>query len=238
MDESGTYSRSAPLPPVTTRWDPPAPAEGSAASPLVPPFIQPELPPPPVDDEPMPVLPAAEAPPGLPLQQAVRMPGEPLMPWEEEPVAESQAQSGPVVTAEQSDSTRSDLDDWESAIDPNGGQALPGWGDDAVGDAFSPPPQLDDEGAVMAEPESADQAFPLDAFFIPPDAKRLPKGLEHAEELHVEIAEALAKRLEGVAQRLRREGFTGLLHPADDDEPIDTLLAGLLAGYLADRTDS
>ena len=90
----------------------------------------------------------------------------------------------------------------------------------------------------MQQPERADQAFPLDAFIIPPDAKRLPKGLEHAEELHLEIAEALAKRLEAVAQRLRREGFAGLLHHDAAQEPIDTLLAGVLAGYLSSRTDA
>ncbi|MEO5511703.1 MAG: hypothetical protein ABIS27_13815 [Longimicrobiales bacterium] len=133
-----------------------------------------------------------------------------------------------------------ELDNWESSADPNGGQVVPAWGDEqeVEEDAFSPPPQFNDEGGVMEQPERADHSFPMDAFIIPPDTKRLPKGLEHAEELHLEIAEALAKRLESVAQRLRREGFAGLLHHDENAEPIDTLIAGVLAGYLSTRTDA
>ncbi len=178
-----------------------------------------------------------------PVPQMLRAPDEPLMPWEEEPGTqggEAHAESGPHVTRESSETARHDLDDWESAIDPDGGHAAPAWGDqqEVEGDAFSPPPQLDDEGSVMPQAERADRSFPLDAFIIPPDSKRLPKGLEHAEELHLEIAEALAQRLEAVAQRLRREGFAGLLHHQPEQEPIDTLIAGVLAGYLSNRTDA
>jgi hypothetical protein len=171
------------------------------------------------------------------------------MPWEEPwvPTApashDMSAATGPSVTAEvetDAGSAPRDLDAWESGIEGDGGQAVPAYGDEESAEdaAFSPPPQLDEEGAVIPQPERQDRSFPLDAFIIPPDAKRLPKGLEHAEELHLEIAEALAKRLEDVAQRLRREGFAGLLHHEPGQEPIDTLLAGVLAGYLSNRADA
>jgi hypothetical protein len=177
--------------------------------------------------------------------QMTRQPDEPLMPWEEplmngngtHPSHEHGA-PGPAITAE-SESSGSGLEEWESGLE-DGGQVVPAYGDEESAEdaAFSPPPQFDDEGAVMPQPERADKSFPLDAFIIPPDTKRLPKGLEHAEELHLEIAEELAKRLEAVAQRLRREGFAGLLHHEPGHEPIDTLLAGVLAGYLANRADA
>jgi hypothetical protein len=177
-------------------------------------------------------------------------PAEELMPWEEPwiptetPVShEISAAAGPAVTAEvgsRMNGDDNDLDAWESGIEGDAGQVVPAYGDaESAGDAaFSPPPQLNEEGAVIPQPERDDRSFPLDAFIIPPDAKRLPKGLEHAEELHLEIAEALAKRLEAVAQRLRREGFAGLLHHETGQEPIDTLLAGVLAGYLSSRADA
>jgi hypothetical protein len=183
----------------------------------------------------------ADEPPAevAPVTEAVE-----AMPWE---MSESDTESahghadlsGPLVTAEAGESAPRDLDDWEDGVDPEGGQAVPAYGDEESVEeaAFSPPPQLDEEGAVLPEPERADRSFPLDAFIIPPDTKRLPKGLEHAEELHLEVAEALAKRLESVAQRLRREGFAGLLHLEPGQEPIDTLIAGVLAGYLSNQAE-
>jgi hypothetical protein len=110
--------------------------------------------------------------------------------------------------------------------------------------AFAPPPHLDDEGSMIPDeipesPESiaADQSFPLDAFIIPPHTKRLPKGLEHTEAVQGEIAEELAYRLDAMAERLRSEGFPGLLVLDADHRPVDTLLAGVLAGYLAHEAE-
>ena len=252
--ESQQPGRQAPLPPVTTRWERPR-RNGAASGAPLPPFFAggnesapatmldpvPSLETPALE-EPAFETPAFETPPleapVVPTPPA-RDPNEPVMPWEEHLFMEATPAAGPAVTAE-SDAEASvprDLDDWESGIDENGGQAVPAYGDEQAveHDAFSPPPQLNDEGAVMPEPERADQSFPLDAFIIPPDAKRLPKGLEHAEEVQLEVAEELARRLEAIAQRLRREGFTGLLHPDTNQEPVDTLIAGVLAGYLSQR---
>lgn len=235
MYESGPSGREAPLPPVTTRWDHPVATQGTFTSglTLVPPFVHGMLQPKSQQGEEMPVLRAFDSEP--------HGADEPLMPWEA-PITvahDAPGASGPIVTAESGDTAPRDLDDWESGIDPHGGQAMPAYGDEESAEdaAFSPPPQLDDEGAVMPQPERADHTFPLDAFIIPPDTKRLPKGLEHAEQLHLEIAEALAKRLEAVAQRLRREGFAGLLQHQAGQEPIDTLIAGVLAGYLSNQTE-
>lgn len=200
--------------------------------------------------EPMPVVRSFDSAPveEMIVQEMPEPPAaQPPMPWET-PLSNSEEfsgspdsaiPSGPLVTAETGETAPRDLDDWEEGIDPEGGQAVPAYGDEeSVEDAaFSSPPQVDEEGVVIGEPERADRLFPLDAFFIPPDTKRLPKGLEHAEVLHLEVAEALAKRLESVAQRLRREGFAGLLHVEPGQEPIDTLIAGVLAGYLSNQAE-
>lgn len=136
------------------------------------------------------------------------------------------------------------LDDWERSLEAEGGVAVPAWGDEEAAEevALGPPPRLDDEGTVIPDeaPESsaADQSFPLDAFIIPPHAKRLPKGLEHAEAVQGEIAEELAYRLDAMASRLRSEGFPGLLVLDADHRPVDTLLAGVLAGYLAHEAEA
>ena len=67
--------------------------------------------------------------------------------------------------------------------------------------------------------------FPLDAFIIPEDAKRLPTGydLRHDESEHV------AERLEQLARQVRTRGLAGLGSAAGSDE-----LARVIAGAIAD----
>jgi hypothetical protein len=109
------------------------------------------------------------------------------------------------------------------------------------------------EGNVEAP---AEEAFPLDAFFIPEGAEHIlaTRPVEHAsapapeaqpepdgdiarersrggDRLSPEVE--LADRLERLAHRLRIEGAGALLDPTGREDRLDTLLGGVLAGYLA-----
>ena len=56
-----------------------------------------------------------------------------------------------------------------------------------------------------------------------------------ASELRLELAEEVAGRLESMASDLRRRGFNALLEPRSQREPIDVVLASVIAGFLARR---
>jgi hypothetical protein len=92
--------------------------------------------------------------------------------------------------------------------------------------------------AVLAELSRAASAeeFPLDAFIIPEHAHRVPTGLEGKPRsqapAHTPVTE-LADRLEKLSHRLRVEESGTLIARLATGDRIDTLLAGLLAGYLA-----
>ncbi|HEX6693248.1 MAG TPA: hypothetical protein VF035_00960 [Longimicrobiales bacterium] len=186
-----------------------------------------------------------------------------LMPWEEYTLLEA-AQAAAMQAAADETASREEppvddaepavvepdrtgdgraLEAWEGSLEGEGGEAVPAWGDEKAAEevAFTPAPRLDDEGVMIpdeiAESAGEDASFPLDAFIIPPHAKRLPKGLEHAEAVQGEIAEELAYRLDAMASRLRSEGFPGLIVLDADHRPVDTLLAGVLAGYLAHEAE-
>ena len=75
--------------------------------------------------------------------------------------------------------------------------------------------------------------FPLDAFIIPEDAQRLPTGLRAADRRKRQRATDLADRLEALAVRLRREGYSALAKETVGGDPVGALISGILAGYLA-----
>ena len=75
--------------------------------------------------------------------------------------------------------------------------------------------------------------FPLDAFIIPEDSQRLPSGLQAADRRKRQRAVDLAERLEGLAVRLRREGYSALAKETVRGDPVGALISGILAGYLA-----
>lgn len=74
--------------------------------------------------------------------------------------------------------------------------------------------------------------FPLDAFIIPEGTERLPAGLAEADRRQRQRASELADRLEALAWRLRREGYSALARQTAHGDPVDALIAGILAGYL------
>jgi hypothetical protein len=104
-------------------------------------------------------------------------------------------------------------------------------GDNAVGEVVP---------AFGSPPEEIAEDIPSNAFFIPEGADHVPTGIdpaaaqpaEHRETWHVEVS-TIAERLEMVARRLRSEGPASLATKLAAGDSLDTLLAGLLAGYLA-----
>jgi hypothetical protein len=102
------------------------------------------------------------------------------------------------------------------------------------------------EGEVIpafgSPPDEAAEDIPSNAFFIPEGADHVPTGIDPAaaqpaehretETWHVEVS-TIAERLEMVARRLRSEGAASLSTKLAAGDSLDTLLAGLLAGYLA-----
>lgn len=114
----------------------------------------------------------------------------------------------------------------------------------------------DDEAAEAWQPDGTEPDFPEDAFFYPEDTGPLRDAepssatgpLDDAAEeealvlldpapdesaLELRIAREVAGRLEQLAARLRQSGFAALA--PDTTEPIDTVLAAVLSGYLAAR---
>ena len=80
------------------------------------------------------------------------------------------------------------------------------------------------------------EEFPLDAFIVPEQTKRMPAGLEgKAVPVHHEPKQliALATRLEKLSHRLRVEETAVMLRELAKGDRLDAMLAGLIAGYLA-----
>jgi hypothetical protein len=62
-----------------------------------------------------------------------------------------------------------------------------------------------------------------------------PAPLPVAPDPDQALAEEVAGRLESMAGDLRRLGFHALLQPRSEREPIDAVLAAVIAGFLARR---
>jgi hypothetical protein len=154
---------------------------------------------------------------------------EPIMPWEEylsldravEPL-EPGAELGDItnLTAAAAGAASPQPDPWAELAPADPGWTLP-LSEQETGEAS--PPWGSEPGPVEAA------GFPLDAFIVPTDAHH-PSGTEDGLR---EQAEALAVRLEALAARLRVEGFIPLVRPTADAQPIDQLIATLLAGYIS-----
>lgn len=86
-------------------------------------------------------------------------------------------------------------------------------------------------------PDAAEN-FPMDAFFIPEGADHVPAGVDASAAQHsehrVDLDSAwIAERLEMVARRLRLEGDASLFTMRASGDELDTLIASVLADYLA-----
>jgi hypothetical protein len=84
------------------------------------------------------------------------------------------------------------------------------------------------------------EEFPLDAFIVPEQTQHVPTGLEGAPATpppEPTAATTLAERLEKLSHRLRVEESDAIVRRLASGDRLDALLAGLLAGYLAGKSE-
>jgi hypothetical protein len=84
------------------------------------------------------------------------------------------------------------------------------------------------------------EEFPLEAFIVPEQAQHVPSGLEGKPiQPHPEptAMTSLAERLEKLSHRLRIDETDEIVRRLAAGDRLDTLLAGLLAGYLAGTSE-
>jgi hypothetical protein len=84
------------------------------------------------------------------------------------------------------------------------------------------------------------EEFPLDAFIVPEQAQHVPSGLEGTAATPPPPQSAtasLAERLEKLSHRLRVEESDAIVRRLAGGDRLDALLAGLLAGYLAGKSE-
>jgi hypothetical protein len=96
---------------------------------------------------------------------------------------------------------------------------------------------------ILANAQASREEFPVDAFIIPEDTRRVPTGLSagvvEAAKSHMydkpDTAHELADRFEKLSRRLRNEEVDTLLPSLMRGDRFDSLLAGFLAGYFSAR---
>ncbi len=84
------------------------------------------------------------------------------------------------------------------------------------------------------------EEFPMDAFIVPEQSQRVPTGLEgmpSSPNREPTVLSALAERLEKLSHRLRVEETDAVVRRLAAGDRLDALLAGLLAGYLAGKSE-
>ena len=104
---------------------------------------------------------------------------------------------------------------------------------DATPEMIPEPPQ-----APVVEIE-ADGTFPLDAFIIPEDARRVPAGFSAsgAEENHAEGAvRKMAETLERLAMDLRRDGPVALSRQLSSTDELEAALATAMSNFANRQT--
>jgi hypothetical protein len=97
------------------------------------------------------------------------------------------------------------------------------------------------EGVVDATTEALGgiavkaEEFPMDAFIIPEDAQRVPTGMDSKASAVPEHTPAteLADRIEKLSHRLRVEDSKSVIEKLAAGDRLDSMLAGLLAGFLS-----
>lgn len=85
-----------------------------------------------------------------------------------------------------------------------------------------------------ASPDTDDD-FPVEAFDVPEFRSEEPAEAAPATTPDMGAADAVADRLEALANRLRAEGPGALSREVEMGDRFDALLAGMVAGYLAAR---
>ncbi len=198
------------LPPATTRRPPERPAASLREARIAPPFI-----------------PAGNAQPQpeseLEMQPAPSF--EPAIEPEAPSFEAAPPQEDPAESTAEPEPWDSDIDDDEGTVEP----------------AFKA-----DTDAVLAEltKHAAEldrkEEFPLDAFIVPEQAQHVPSGLENTPTPHPAEptpVTSLAERLEKLSHRLRVEETDTVVRRLASGDRLDSMLAGLLAGYLAGKSE-
>ena len=93
---------------------------------------------------------------------------------------------------------------------------------------------------LSQQAEALREEFPLEAFIVPEQSERVPNGMEgHPLPQAPEPSPltSLAERLEKLSHRLRVEQTDAVVRRLASGDRLDTLLAGLLAGYLAGSSE-
>lgn len=85
-----------------------------------------------------------------------------------------------------------------------------------------------DGASAMPVAAQGDVARPLPVPTATPELPAVPDARQA-------LADEVAARLEHMADDLRRRGFHALLEPRTEQEPIDAVLAAVIAGFLARR---
>jgi hypothetical protein len=200
------------LPPATTRRLPERPAASPGEARIAPPFIpagsiQPDPEPQPQASAPIFEPPAQRETPALVASA----------PDQDEPAADSTPPSLAALDA--------DIPDGEGIVEP----------------VF----QADTDSVLAELTQHADEAsrreeFPLDAFIVPEHTQHVPSGLEnglpHGAPDSTPVT-SLAERLEKLSHRLRVEDTDAVVRRLAAGDRLDSLLAGLLAGYLAGKSE-
>lgn len=98
-------------------------------------------------------------------------------------------------------------------------------------------PEVDLEALGAVPVDAEEETFPLDAFIIPEDARRVPAGIESGSTPAAasDPAVVVAERLERIARRLREGGAAAMRGLASSDDRLDAVIAGVITGYLAAR---
>ena len=93
---------------------------------------------------------------------------------------------------------------------------------------------------LTQQAESLREEFPLEAFIVPEQSDRVPTGMEGKPLPPAPESTpltSLAERLEKLSHRLRVEDTDAVVRRLAGGDRLDTLLAGLLAGFLAGSSE-
>jgi hypothetical protein len=121
----------------------------------------------------------------------------------------------------------------------------PTWEDQLEEGIVRPAFEADSDAALEAFTFEATELarkddFPLEAFIVPEQAQRIPSGMEGKPlpaQPEITPVTSLADRLEKLSHRLRVEDTEAIIRRLASGDRLDTMLAGLLAGYLAGTSE-
>ena len=209
------------MPPATTRRLPDRPAASTREARIAPPYI-----------------PSGPQPPSA-FEAESRV--------EPDSIADIAPEPEPLLSAAHEEQVPEPVEAaFEPETDHDFSPELDGWEDDQDNEGTVEPAFAADTDAVLNElsqhalETERKEEFPLDAFIVPEQTQHVPTGLEGTAATpppeHTP-ASALAERLEKLSHRLRVEESDSVVRRLAGGDRLDALLAGLLAGYLAGKSE-